>query len=161
MLGVEILSQPFGRCRGSVCVCVSVHTGDSPCWPHRPCPASPVPAQASLVMLRVPPHRQPRAGSCCSGDTAVAQQVAPLHSLCSCRNTSATMRTTQVPSEINTLNCLGPTGASGRAMPSQEVQCQDRSPPRDALVRPKTLSHTLSWDRQTLEEQERPWEDKP
>lgn len=90
--------------------------------------------------------------------------MAPLQqsSQCSCsRNISGATGTTQVPSKINTLNCLRPTGASGRAKPSQEEPRQDRSPPWMLWPDPKLL-HTLSWDRpKLLEEQEGPWEDKP
>lgn len=142
-------------------VCVWAHTGDSPCRPHQPCPVSPVlsarphqpcPSSGQAGASDAPgsgqplPCRQPRGGSCCPGDTVVAQLVAPLrHSSCSCRNMSGTTGTTQVPSKINTLNCLRPTGASGRAKPPQEERWRDKSPCWDALARPQTLSHTLSW----------------
>lgn len=124
MLGVEILSQPFGHCRGSVCVCLctlgTARAGPiSPVLPALPSSGQPG-ASDALGSGQPPPHRQPRAGSCCSGDTAVAQLVAPLHSLCSCRNTSATMGTTQVPSEINTLN-----SAWAQQVP-REGQCPHR-----------------------------------
>lgn len=113
----------------------------------QPSPGSPVPAQARLVLVMLWGSGQPPAGSCCPGDTVVAQLVAPLQqSSCSCRNISGITGTTQVPSKINTLNCLRPTGAE----PSQEERCQDRSPPWVALARPKTLLHTLSWDRPKL-----------
>lgn len=44
--------------------------------------------------------------------------------------------------------------------PSSE-RCQNRSPPWDALARPKTLTHAELGQTKTLEEQQCPWEDKP
>lgn len=89
MLGVEILSQPFGHCRGSVCVCGSVlrcvcrHTmGTARAGPISPVlsalscqpgPISPVPAQARLVpvMLQGPgspcPTRSPEVAAAAQG----------------------------------------------------------------------------------------------
>lgn len=86
MLGVEIPSQPFGHCRGSVCVwgsvlrCMCGHTLGtaragpiSPVLsarPHQPCPSS---GQAGAVMLQGP-------GSPCpagSPEVAAAAQGTP------------------------------------------------------------------------------------
>lgn len=164
--------SPFGHCRGSVSVSVFVCVWGQ--WgqpvlapPALSCQPNPVPAQARLVPVML------------SGvQAAPAPQAAPSWQLLSrghCGGSTPTVLPVQLQQKHlrghgnhssaiknkyiklpETNRCLGKGKAlTGRATPGQVTTL-------DALARPKTLLHTLSWDRpKLLEEQEGPWEDKP
>lgn len=154
-----------------LCLCLCV------CWaqwgqpvlapPALPCQPNPVPAQARLVPVMLSGVR-----------AAPAPQAAPSWQLLSrghCGGSTPTVLPVQLQQKHlrghgnhssaiknkyiklpETNRCLGKGKAlTGRATPGQVTTL-------DALARPKTLLHTLSWDRpKLLEEQEGPWEDKP
>ena len=158
MLAVEIpVPALWSLQKGSVCACGSalwVHAWarawDSPRLRHAS-PRQPFPSSSQPGAGDAPgdgaapvPTGSPEPGSCCPGDTAAGlgglRSDTPLAAAVTCLGQRVTA---QVPSKINTLDCLKQTGApgQGKALAGRATQAQVTTPGPSDLPDPKP-SHT-------------------